>query len=272
MFERFTDPARNMIVVAQNQARDLRHAEIGTEHLLAALTLDSNLAGQALAAQGVTIDRVRGQIAEIVGLGQYAPSGHMAFTQRVKWIIQTALRISLELGHDHIGPDHLLLALVSDTESVACRIIVRVGSTPDKVKAQVGKALLESHPGATIFEGYTAADSDGRFDVNPLRATEEEAAADVTGDHEVRHVRFARESGEYFIAVNGGGLPIAAVGNHLDYNRARNAAEAAGASVHIQVPKRAAVRAEIADGTEVVIAEIVVWKSVDVGTRINVLS
>jgi hypothetical protein len=268
MFERFTEPARNMIVVAQNQARDLIHADVGTEHLLAALTLDDGLAGQALAQQGVTIDRVRGQILEIVGLGLTAPGGHIPFTPRARRVIEAALQVSIELGHHHVGPEHLLLALIADTESVACRAVVRVGSTPDRVREQIGKALLASQPGATVFEGYTAADTDGPYDVNPLRATEDEAAADATGDQKVRRVRFALERGEYFIAADGGGLPIEAAGQHLDYNRARKAAYDRGGFVYIQVPMISPVRVQAADGSEVVLAETIVWKPVDVGTRI----
>lgn len=271
MFERFTDPARNMIVVAQNQARSLNHADVGTEHLLAALTLDDGIAGKALASQGVTTDKVRGQIIEIVGFGQDLPGGHIPFTPRVRWVIETALKVSIELGHEHIGPEHLLLALVADTESVASRAIVRVGSTPDAVRAQLGNAMLESHSGATIFEGYTAAAEDGRFDVNPLRATEEEAVADTTGDQQVGKIRFALERGEYFIAATGAQQCMEA-GQHLDYNRAVTAAAAAGARVYIRVPKAMPVMAETADGTEVVIANTIVWDAIAVGIRIRVLS
>lgn len=272
MFERFTDSARNMIVVAQNQARDLRHADIGTEHLLAALTLDTGVAGEALAMQGVTTDNVRGQIIELIGHGQSAGIGHIPFTPRARWVIETALKVSIELGHDHVGPEHLLLALVRDTESVASRAIVRVGSTPDKVREHVGELLLKTYSGGTVFDGYTAIGTDGSFDENPLRSTEEEAAADTSGDQGVRHIRFALERGEYFIAVNGGGLPIIEAGKHLDYHRARKATVDRGGRVHIQVPRAVDVTAETANGTEVTIARTIVWEAVDIGTRISVLS
>jgi len=272
MFERFTEDARNIVVLAQRESRALNHNYIGSEHLLQSLILDRGIVGQALAEMEITYEAATEKIVEIIGRGQVAPSGHSPFTPRARTILELANGISENSGHGYIGPEHLVLALLDAENSVACQALAGLGAKPSTVRRLIAAHFARSYTGGAIFQGFTAVDQDGRCDANPLRATTEEAAADAAGDQEVREIRFGLERSEYFIAVNGGGLPVPAAGRHLDYNRARTAAAAAGARVYIVIPQVKAVTAETASGIEVTLAETIVWEPVPLETRITVLA
>lgn len=272
MFEKFTEDARNIVVLAQRESRELSHSYIGSEHLLLALVLDRGIVGQAFNDLEITYEAASEKIVEIIGRGNVAPSGHSPFTPRASTILQLSNEISRRSGHGYIGPEHLVFALLEAEESVACRVLVALGAKPSAIRRLVGAHFARSYTGGAVFHGFTAAEKDGPYDANPLRVTAEEAAADATGDQEVREIRFGLAAKEYFIAINGGGLPVIAAGRHLDYNRARNAADAVGARVHIVVPQVTAVTAQTAAGIEVTLAETIVWEPVPFETRVEVVA
>jgi ATP-dependent Clp protease ATP-binding subunit ClpC len=113
MFERFTDRARRVVVLAQEEARMLNHNYIGTEHILLGLIHEGEgVAAKALESLGISLDAVREQVQEIIGQGQQAPSGHIPFTPRAKKVLELSLREALQLGHNYIGTEHILLGLI----------------------------------------------------------------------------------------------------------------------------------------------------------------
>ncbi|MET4143832.1 Clp protease N-terminal domain-containing protein [Arthrobacter sp. UYCo732] len=272
MFEKFTQDARNIVVLAQRESRELSHSYIGSEHLLLALVLDLGVVGRAFADLNITYAAVNNKIIEIIGRGNVTPAGHSPFTPRASSILRLANEISEQSGHGHIGPEHLVFALLEAKDSVGAQALVALGAKPSAVRRLVSASFARSYTGGQIFQGFTAAAVGGPYDTNPLRDTAEEAAADATVGQEVREIRFGLERSEYFIAVNGGGLPVEEVGRHLDYNRARTAAENAGAHVHFVVPQVKAVTAQTAAGIEVALAETIVWEPVRFDTRVEVLS
>jgi ATP-dependent Clp protease ATP-binding subunit ClpC len=131
MFERFTDRARRTVVLAQEEARMQRHSYIGTEHILLGLIHEhEGVAGQALAASGVTLDAVRTWVREVIGEGGAAPgAGHIPFSPRCKKAIEYSLREALQLGHNYVGTEHLILGLIRDPACVAAQILVASGVT-----------------------------------------------------------------------------------------------------------------------------------------------
>jgi ATP-dependent Clp protease ATP-binding subunit ClpC len=138
MFERFTDRSRRVIVLAQEEARILDHGYIGTEHILLGLIRESDgHAARALESLGISLDAVRQQVEEIIGRGQEVPSGHIPFTPRAKKVLELSLRESLQLGHNYIGPEHMLLGLVREGDGVAAQILVKLGADPNRVRQQV---------------------------------------------------------------------------------------------------------------------------------------
>jgi len=149
VFERFTDRARRVIVLAQEEARLLKHDYIGTEHLLLGLIREGEgVAGKALEVLGIRLEALRSQVEEVIGQGQRAPSGHVPFTPRAKKVLELSLREALELGHDYIGTEHLLLGLVREGEGVAAQVLVKLGADFPRVRQQVGQ-LLSGHAGGT---------------------------------------------------------------------------------------------------------------------------
>jgi len=146
VFERFTERARQVVVLAQEEARTLKHDYIGTEHILLGLLRDEEgLAARVLANLEVTIDRVRGQVVRIVGSGKEVASGQIPFTPRAKQVFELALREALSLGHNYIGTEHILLAIVRENEGVAARILLDFDAEPEKVRNEVRRML--SGPG-----------------------------------------------------------------------------------------------------------------------------
>jgi ATP-dependent Clp protease ATP-binding subunit ClpC len=130
MFERFTDRARRVIVLAQQEARTLNHNYIGTEHLLLGLLADAGgTAARALESLGVTLDAAREQVREMLGEGQHVQQGHIPFTPRAKKVLELSLREALNLGGDHIGTEHLLLGLLAEADGVGAQIVVRLGAS-----------------------------------------------------------------------------------------------------------------------------------------------
>ncbi len=138
MFERFTDRARRVVVQAQEESRLLNHGYIGTEHLLLGiLREDDGVAAEALASLEVSLDAAREQVAEIVGRGQRAPSGHIPFTPRAKKVLELSLREALRLEQHYIGPEHILLGLVTEGHGVAVEVLRVVGASPEQIRARV---------------------------------------------------------------------------------------------------------------------------------------
>jgi ATP-dependent Clp protease ATP-binding subunit ClpC len=157
VFERFTDQSRRVVVLAQEEARLLNHHDIGTEHLLLGLISEGEgVAAQALTALEVTLEAARAKVEEAVGEGREAPGLHVPFTPAAKNVLELALRESLKLGHNHIGPEHILLGLVRDGASVAARILVTLGADPLTVREKVLQ-LLSGHPALTAGPPATSA-------------------------------------------------------------------------------------------------------------------
>ena len=142
MFERFTDRARRVVVLAQEEARMLNHNYIGTEHILLGLIHEGEgVAAKALESLGVSLDAVRTQVEEIIGQGQQAPSGHIPFTPRAKKVLELSLREALQLGHNYIGTEHILLGLIREGEGVAAQVLVKLGADLNRVRQQVIQLL-----------------------------------------------------------------------------------------------------------------------------------
>ncbi|WP_222831853.1 ATP-dependent Clp protease ATP-binding subunit [Arcanobacterium phocae] len=142
MFERFTDRARRVIVLAQEEARNLKHNYLGTEHILLGLIKEGEgVAAKALEALDVSFDAVRDQVVEIIGEGQEQPSGHIPFTPRAKKVLECAMREGLQLGHSYIGTEHLLLGLCREQEGVAAQVLVKLDADLPKVRQQVTQLL-----------------------------------------------------------------------------------------------------------------------------------
>ncbi|QCO97350.1 ATP-dependent Clp protease ATP-binding subunit [Arthrobacter sp. 24S4-2] len=153
MFERFTDRARRAVVLAQEEARTLNHNYIGTEHILLGLIQEGEgVAAKALESLGISLDGVREQVQEILGPGQPSPAGHIPFTPRAKKVLELALREALQLGHNYIGTEHILLGLVHEGEGVAAQVLVRLGGDLKGVRQQVIQ-LLSGYQGETAGPG-----------------------------------------------------------------------------------------------------------------------
>jgi ATP-dependent Clp protease ATP-binding subunit ClpC len=185
MFERFTDRARRVVVLAQEEAKQLNHNYIGTEHILLGLIREGDgIAAKALAELSISIDNVREQVQEIIGQGQTAPTGHIPFTPRAKKVLELSLREALQLGHNYIGTEHILLGLIREGEGVAAQVLVKLGADLTRVRQTViqllsgyqgkesavvgGTESTSSDKGSTILDQYgrnlTQAARDGKLD------------------------------------------------------------------------------------------------------------
>jgi ATP-dependent Clp protease ATP-binding subunit ClpC len=152
MFERFTDRARRVVVLAQEEARMLNHNYIGTEHILLGLIHEGEgVAAKALESLGISLDAVRGQVEEIIGQGQAAPTGHIPFTPRAKKVLELSLREALQLGHNYIGTEHILLGLIREGEGVAAQVLQKLGADLNRVRQQV----------IQLLSGYTGGKGEG---------------------------------------------------------------------------------------------------------------
>ncbi|MET0912415.1 MAG: Clp protease N-terminal domain-containing protein, partial [Acidimicrobiales bacterium] len=148
MFERFTDRARRVVVLAQEEARLLNHNYIGTEHILLGLIHEGEgVAAKALESLGISLEAVRSQVEEIIGQGGSSPSGHIPFTPRAKKVLELSLREALQLGHNYIGTEHILLGLIREGEGVAAQVLVKLGADLSRVRQQVIQ-LLSGYSGS----------------------------------------------------------------------------------------------------------------------------
>ena len=160
MFERFTERARQVVVLAQEEARTLKHNYIGTEHiLLGLLREEEGLAARVLESLDITVERVRAQVVRIVGSGEEVTSGQIPFTPRAKKVLELALREALSLGHNYIGTEHILLGLVRENEGVAARILLDFDADSEKIRNEVIRML--SGPGGRRQGGSGSSSSVG---------------------------------------------------------------------------------------------------------------
>jgi hypothetical protein len=158
MFERFTDRARRVVVLAQEEARLLNHDHIGTEHILLGLIHEGEgVAYLALTELGISLDAVRAQVEAEIGQGSEAPGGHIPFTPRAKKVLELSLREALQLGHNYIGTEHILLGLIREGEGVAAQVLVGLGAGLDRVRQQVVQLLANA--GASQAEQVAAGPS-----------------------------------------------------------------------------------------------------------------
>jgi hypothetical protein len=142
MFERFTNRARRVVVLAQEEARVLNHNYIGTEHLLLGLIHEGEgVAAGALESLGVSLEAVRGEVEEFIGEGTEAPTGHIPFTPRAKRVIELSLREARQLRHNYVGTEHILLGLVREGQGVAAKVLVKLGADLPRVRQEVVQLL-----------------------------------------------------------------------------------------------------------------------------------
>src|SRR4030066_1443564 len=142
LFQRFSDRARRVVVLAQEEARMLNHNYIGTEHLLLGLIQEGEgVAAKALESMGISLEAVRSQVEEIIGRGSSAPTGHIPFTPRAKKVLELSLREALQLGHNYIGTEHILLGLIREGEGVAAQVLLNLGADLEKVRSAVIQLL-----------------------------------------------------------------------------------------------------------------------------------
>jgi ATP-dependent Clp protease ATP-binding subunit ClpC len=156
LFERFTDRARRVVVLAQEEARLLNHNYIGTEHILLGLIHEGEgVAAKALESLSISLEGVRAQVEEIIGQGGSSPSGHIPFTPRAKKVLELSLREALQLGHNYIGTEHILLGLIREGEGVAAQVLVKLGADLSRVRQQVIQLLsgYQSGSGAAAGSG-----------------------------------------------------------------------------------------------------------------------
>jgi ATP-dependent Clp protease ATP-binding subunit ClpC len=147
VFERFTDRSRRVVVLAQEEARMLNHNYIGTEHILLGLVHEGEgVAARALGSMSISLEAIRREVQEAIGQGQAAPTGHIPFTPRAKKVLELSLREALQLGHNYIGTEHILLGLVREGEGVAAQVLEKLGASLDRVRLAVIQ-LLSGYPG-----------------------------------------------------------------------------------------------------------------------------
>jgi hypothetical protein len=152
VFERFTERARHVIQLAQEEARTLKHDYIGTEHiLLGLLREEQGLAARVLEGLGITVERVRGQVVTTVGSGEAVTSGQIPFTPRAKTVLELALREALSGDEDHIDTEHILLGLVGENEGLAARLLRDLGVPPGRIRSEVLR--MHSVPGGRVASG-----------------------------------------------------------------------------------------------------------------------
>jgi ATP-dependent Clp protease ATP-binding subunit ClpA len=142
MFERFTERARQVVVLAQDEARFFKHNYIGTEHLLLGLLREEEgIAARVLESLGITIEEVRALLARIVGQGDEVTSGQIPFTPRAKKVLELALREALSLGHNYVDTEHVLLGIVRENEGVAARILLEFDADAEKIRNEIIRML-----------------------------------------------------------------------------------------------------------------------------------
>jgi ATP-dependent Clp protease ATP-binding subunit ClpC len=187
MFERFTDRARRVVVLAQEEARMLNHNYIGTEHILLGLIHEGEgVAAKALESLGISLEGVREQVEEIIGQGQTAPAGHIPFTPRAKKVLELSLREALQLGHNYIGTEHILLGLIREGEGVAAQVLQKLGADLNRVRQQV----------IQLLSGYAGSESGqpgAKAGVGPGGSSEETKGSPVLDQFGRNLTQLARE-------------------------------------------------------------------------------
>ena len=200
MFERFTDRARRVVVLAQEEARLLNHNYIGTEHILLGLIHEGEgVAAKGLESLGISLEAVRSQVEELIGQGASSPSGHIPFTPRAKKVLELSLREALQLGHNYIGTEHILLGLIREGEGVAAQVLVKLGADLSRVRQQViqllsgysgsGQGSSDSSDKAGATAGGSGGDSPSgslvldQFGRNLTQAAREKKLDPVIGRH-----------------------------------------------------------------------------------------
>jgi ATP-dependent Clp protease ATP-binding subunit ClpA len=159
MFERFTDRARRVIVLAHEEARMLDHNYIGTEHILLGLIHEgTGVAAKALESLDISLDVVRLQVEEIIGRGQQTPSGHIPFTPRAKKVLELTQREAQQLGHNYIGTEHILLGLIREGNGVAAQVLVKLGADLNRVRQQVIRLLHGYQAGGPVSARSTTSE------------------------------------------------------------------------------------------------------------------
>jgi ATP-dependent Clp protease ATP-binding subunit ClpA len=169
MFERFTDRARRVVVLAEEEARALDHNYIGTEHILLGLIHEGQgVAARALESLGISLDAVRQQVEEIIGRGQQTPPGQIPYTPRAKKVLELSLRESLQLGQNYIGTEHILLGLIREGDGVAAQVLVKLGAELNRVRQKVIQLISGQQPPPgrrPPREGAPVTDAQARLDV-----------------------------------------------------------------------------------------------------------
>ena len=196
MFERFTDRARRVVVLAQVEARMLNHNYIGTEHLLLGLIREEKgMAGLVLTSLGISLQAVRDGVEEVIERGRDAPTGHIPFTPRAKKVLELSLREALQLGHDYIGTEHLLLGVIREGEGVAAQVLQKLGADLSRVRL----AVIEELGG---LPGTPASQAEGLARLHGIPERDIEEASEVleltpqeTVELLPRVVRFAKRFG-----------------------------------------------------------------------------
>jgi hypothetical protein len=170
MFERFTDHARRVVILAREEARMLNHDCIGTEHLLLGLLREGDgVAAQALGALGIIVPELRHQAREVIGQGPRAPAGHLPFTSRGKRVIALSLREALELGQSHVGTEHILLGLIREGRGTATRLLAGLGADLSAARPHVVDLLRRHHrypgqvPAAAVSWSWAAEPACGKM-------------------------------------------------------------------------------------------------------------
>jgi ATP-dependent Clp protease ATP-binding subunit ClpC len=164
MFERFTERARQVVVLAQDEARALRHNYIGTEHLLLGLLREEEgIAARVLGELGVELEPVRAQVKRVVGEGDDVAGGQIPFTPRAKKVLELSLREARALGHEYIGTEHVLLGLVRENDGVASGILGELGADAETIRDAVIRAF--AGPGRSIVQAFPAHHPQGRVRV-----------------------------------------------------------------------------------------------------------
>jgi Clp amino terminal domain, pathogenicity island component len=170
MFERFTDRARRVIVFAQEEARVLNHGYIGTEHILLGLIHEGEgVAASTLESLDISLEATRAQVETIVGRGKQPPTGHIPFTPRAKKVLELSLREALELGHNYIGTEHILLGLIREGQGVAAQVLVKLGADLERTRQQV----------IQLLSGYVGGPE--QPPLGPLRISQQAVTAGVVG-------------------------------------------------------------------------------------------
>src|SRR5690625_4810399 len=170
MLERFTDRARRVVVLAQEQAKMLNHNYIGTEHILLGLIHEGEgVAAKALESLGISLEAVRQQVEQMTGQGQQPPTEYIPFTPRTKKVLELSLAEASQLGHNDIGTEHLLLGLIREEDGVAAQALVILGADLDRVRQHVFDELRE-HP--VKEAGKSSPSSPGLSEAEPLARLE----------------------------------------------------------------------------------------------------